>query len=293
MEGVKYHEPVLVREVIENLAAPLNSKKVIDATLGSAGHSLALAGNGFEVLGIETDPEILALAKKRIKKEKIKTVHGNFREIKEIAKNNSFEKVSNILFDLGVSNLHLKSSQRGFSFGNPEAPLDMRLDPKEQGLKASDLINFLREDQLVTLFNKVLKYFQAKILAREIIRKRQYKKIETVGDFLKVCQVIRGKAGLNPATLPLLALRMAVNSELENLKEVLPDAFSLLVPSGRLLIITFHSEEESLVKDFFFEAEREGIGKVLTKKSIIPSNFEIENNPRSRSAELWILEKIK
>jgi 16S rRNA (cytosine1402-N4)-methyltransferase len=293
MEGVKYHEPVLVREVIENLAAPLNSKKVIDATLGSAGHSLALTENGFEVLGIETDPEILVLAKKRIKGEGIKAIHGNFREIKEIAQKNGFEKVANILFDLGVSNIHLKSSQRGFSFGSPEAPLDMRLDPKEQGLTASDLINFLREDQLVTLFSKVLKYFQARGLACEIIRKRQYKKIETVGDFLKVCQVIRGKAGLNPATLPLLALRMAVNSELENLKETLPDAFSLLVPSGRLLIITFHSEEERIVKDFFFEAEREGLGKVLTKKSIVPNNFEVEGNPSSRSAELWILEKIK
>lgn len=291
MEGVKYHEPVLVREVIENLAAPLNSKKVIDATLGSAGHSLALAKSGFEVLGIEVDPEILTLAKKRIKRKNIKAVYGNFREIKEIAEKNGFEKVSNILFDLGVSNLHLRSPQRGFSFGHPEAILDMRLDPKKQGLTASDLINLLREDQLVTLFSRVLKYFQAKRLVREIVRKRQYRKIETVGDFLKICQVIRGKSGLNPGTLPLLALRMAVNSELENLKEALPNAFSLLVPSGRLLVITFHSEEERIVKDFFFETGRENLGKVLTKKSIIPNNFEIENNPSSRSAELWILEK--
>jgi 16S rRNA (cytosine1402-N4)-methyltransferase len=112
-----------------------------------------------------------------------------------------------------------------------------------------------------------------------------------VGDFLKICEVIRGKGRLNPATLPLLALRMAVNSELENLEEVLPNAFSLLIHSGRLLIITFHSEEEEIVKNFFFETEREGLGKVLTKKSIIPSFIEIENNPSSRSAELWILEK--
>lgn len=293
MDEPKYHEPVLVHEIIENLSAPLNLKKVIDATLGTAGHSLFLAKDGFEVLGIEADPEMLNLAKKRIGKENIKIVNGNFREIVKIADQNNFNKVSNIIFDLGVSNLHLKSEKRGFSFSNPEADLDMRLDSENQGLKASDLLNFLREDQLRILFSKVLKFSQAREISSEIVRKRQYRKIETVGDFLKICQVLRGKKELNLGTLPFLALRMAVNSELENLTEVLPQAFSLLVLNGRLLIITFHSEEEKIVKDFFFDTERKGLGKVLTQKSIIPSDQEIKTNPRSRSAELWILEKTK
>jgi 16S rRNA (cytosine1402-N4)-methyltransferase len=288
MKKVNYHESVMTREVAENLHIN-KACKYIDATLGTGGHTIAIAKEGGSVLGIEADPEMLSLAKQRfeIEIEKNKTncklVLGNFTDIDKIAKENEFTEVSGIIFDLGVSNLHLKDESRGFSFGNSEAELDMRLDCKSQGVKASDLLNMLRRDQLVELFSVILEPGAARWLSGRVLEFRENKKFEKVGDLLQVCKGLNtGKKTLNEATLPFLALRIAVNSELDNLKIALPKAYDLLENGGRLIVITFHSKEDEIVKEFF--------GK--KGKYVSPKTDEIDRNQRSRSAKMRILEKI-
>lgn len=284
MTNNNYHESVMTDEVIKNLHVK-NQAKYIDATTGTAGHTLAIAENGGLVLGIEADFEMFSIAKERIReyKNKITLVNANFTQIDEIAKKNGFEKVDGIVFDLGVSNLHLKDLSRGFSFTNPEAELDMRLNKESQGVKASDLLNVLRKDQLIDLFSETLEKSSVRWIAGRIISFRQRRKFEKVGDLLNVCQGLKtGKKKLNEATLPFLALRIAVNSELDNLKNTLPKAYRLLKEGGNLIIITFHSKEERIVKDF------------LGKKSdfITPTLEEINKNQRSRSAKMWVLKKL-
>lgn len=278
MKDDKYHEPVMVSEVL----AHLNKKKrVIDATLGTGGHSLKLLEAGVKVLGIESDPEILKIAKERLVKFNCLLVHGNFKDIDRIVKNNGFKKVDGILFDLGVSNLQLTDDSRGFSFSNPNALLDMRIDKEGQEVTGAILLNALRKDQLEDVFSRVLDLSSSRWLAKRVLEKREIEPIKRVADFLEICGGLRGKARLNPATLPFLALRIAVNSELENLKEALPKAYDLLEAGGKLLVISFHSGEEEIVKSF----SKDFVGPIK------PTMEEVANNPRSRSAELFVLTK--
>ena len=195
------------------------------------------------------------------------------------------------MLDLGVSNNHLKDLERGFSFGNPEAPLDMRLDPDGQGVRAADLLNVLREDQLRTMFEVTVDPGAAKWISGRVLHSRDAKPIETVGDMLEIAHGMRNeKKGLNEATLPFLALRIAVNSELDNLKEVLPKAFNLLEKGGRLVVISFHSKEDEIVKEFFKEKSLDG-AKLITFKPVMSGQSEIEINRRARSAKMRILQK--
>lgn len=278
MKTDEYHESVMVREVIKNLHIK-NQAKYIDATLGTGGHTIEIAENGGVVLGIEADPKMLELAKVRLKDSRPtpKLVQGNFIDIDKIAKKEGFDKVSGILFDLGVTNLHLTSDSRGFSFGDPDSDLDMRLNLDTQGVKASDLINALREDQLVDLFSQTMDAGSTRWLVNRIIQMRP---VSTVGDFLNICSGLRGKPGLNSATLPFLALRIAVNNELDNLEEVLPKAYELLEVGGNLIVISFHSGEDRIVKKFG--------DSVL----IYPKDDEISGNPRARSAKMRVIKKI-
>jgi 16S rRNA (cytosine1402-N4)-methyltransferase len=266
----------MVKEVIKSLHIN-KSSQIIDATLGTGGHSQEIINMGGKVLGIERDPKILKIAKDRLK-ETGTFVLGNFTDLDKIARENNFNKVTGILFDLGVSNIHLKEDDRGFSFSDSSQLLDMRLDPNSQGVKASDLLNVLDKTQLTNLFAKVVNFTNARKIAERIVNARP---IATVGELILCLEDLPHKRNLNPATLPMLALRIAVNSELENLEEVLPKAFNLLENDGRLLVITFHSGEERIVKDFF-----KGRGEV-----VLPSQDEIFNNQKSRSAKLYVLEK--
>lgn len=279
----RIHEPVLVKEVIEQLGAHLQDKKIIDATLGTGGHTLKIIEAGAKVLGIEADKSMLKIAKSRLDKFACPLVWGNFINIDKIAKSNGFEKVDAVIYDLGVSNLQLMSDIRGFSFTNPEANLDIRIDPESQGVTGADLLNGLRQDQLETLFSAVLDYPSSRWLAKRIIQGRSRKPINSVGDFLEVCRGLRSKPGLNPATLPFLALRIAVNSELTNIRQSFPKAFNLLKEGGKLLVITFHSKEKEVLFDF----SKDVIGPIK------PSSEEVIKNPRSRSAELFVLIKKK
>jgi len=278
MKDDNYHEPVMVGEVL----AHLNKKKsAIDATLGTGGHSLKLLEAGVKVLGIEADSEILKIAKERLEKFDCKLVHGNFKDIDRIAKENGFNKVDGILFDLGVSNIQLTDEERGFSFSNPSALLDVRIDKNSQEVTGAILLNVLRKDQLEEMFSRVLDSSSSRWLAKRVLEKREIEPIKKVGDFLEICEGLRGKARLNPATLPMLAVRIAVNSELENLKEALPKAYGLLDVGGKLLVITFHSGEERIVKRF----SKDFVGPIK------PTVEEVNNNPKARSAELFVLTK--
>lgn len=269
----KFHESVMVNEVVKEMP----KGRVIDCTLGTGGHTEALLNKGYHVLGIEADPKIFEIAKERLG-NKATIVFNNFSNIDKIAKDNDFDNVDGILFDLGVSNLHLKDDNRGFSFTESEQELDMRLNPEVQGVRAMDLLNALNIGQLKELFNKVMNLELASKWAKEVINNRPFK---TVGDLKRIAYDMPHKTSLDSATLPMLALRIAVNSEYENLEEVLPKAFSLLRDGGKLLIITFHSGEEMILE------------KVLGDKGFIlyPADEEVRANPRSRSAKLHIYEK--
>lgn len=290
-----YHESVMVKEAIDGLHINKGSL-YIDGTLGNGGHTLAILEAGGKVLGIELDPKMLEVAESRIKGEGIdpenyRLVNGNFIEIDKIAKENEWNPVSGIILDLGVSNIHLKDLERGFSFENSEAPLDMRLDPKTQGVSGADLLNVLREDQLRQMFEVTLDPGAAKWITGRVLHSRDQKPIAKVGDLLEVAEGLKtGKHGLNEATLPFLALRIAVNSELMNLRGVLPKAFDLLEEKGRLVVISFHSGEDEIVKDFFKGKAKEG-AKLITLKPIVANEAEIEKNKRARSAKIRIIEK--
>lgn len=299
MRENSYHEPVMVREVIEALHIE-NQARYIDATVGTAGHSLEIVKMGGVVLGIDADKKMIEVAKKRLEKACLALnrsvescftlVNGNFRDVDTVAKESGFDKVYGVLFDLGVSNIHLKDGKRGFSFGSPDAALDMRLDPQKQGVRASDLLNALREDQLVELFSVTMNGFYAKRLAKRVVQRRKRGAFEVVSDLIDLCKGVGAKPGLRPATLPFLALRIAVNSELESLKEALPKAFDLLEKGGRLVVVSFHSGEDVVVKDFFKNKEKDGKGRILTEKPVQPNESEIKMNPRARSAKMRVIE---
>lgn len=299
MKTSEYHESVMVREVAEALHIQ-KGKKYIDATIGTGGYAVEVVKRGGIVLGIDLDEGMLEVAKVRLEEacstlnQKVegcfKLVQGNFKDIEKIAKEASFNDVSGITLDLGVSNIHLTSGDRGFSFSNPDALLDMRIDKESQGVTGADLLNALREDQLRDMFVETMDFGSSKWLSRRILGKRETSPIKSVGDFLEVCRGLRTKPGLNPATLPFLAVRIAVNSELSNLKEALPKAFELLGRDGRLVVVSFHSGEDRIVKDFF--QSKIGAAKILTDKPISPSQEEITKNPKARSAKMRVLEKI-
>lgn len=288
MNNQKIHESVMLSEVVSELHIN-NQAKYIDGTLGTAGHTLEILKRGGKVLGIESDPVILEIAKTRLENEtsKIATtyklINGNFINIDKIARENGFGSVEGILLDLGVTNLHLLDEDRGFSFSNSKenTDLDMRLNTSVQGVKASDLLNVLRFDQLEKMFEVTLDGSSSRWLTKQVIEKRKVSPFKKISDFLNICENLRSdKHSINKATLPFLALRIAVNSELENLREVLPKAYNLLVTGGKLLVITFHSGEEKIVKEF----DKESI-------VILPNIDEVSKNPRARSAKLRVIIK--
>src|SRR3989304_5432826 len=187
MENENYHEPVLVQEVLTSFA-PLKNARIIDATLGTGGHTLALVKEG---------------AKRRLEEAcptpnqdgwgSFRVVHANFKDIGRVASNESFMEVDAVLFDLGVSNIQLTSAYRGFSFSNHDAPLDMRIDPKTQGVTGADLLNGLREDQLTALFGLTLDHGSSRWLTKRTLVARGESPINFVGDFLEICEGLGGK----------------------------------------------------------------------------------------------------
>ncbi len=298
------HVPVLLNEVLEGLNLSSNSK-VIDCTLGDAGHSEAILekiGSKGKLLGIDADPESLLRAKNNLYRygKQVIFVRDNFTNLKNIVVENKFENATAILMDLGWSTPQFKERGRGFSFEGDE-PLDMRYNGAT-GETAADILNDYSTADLIQIF----KYFGEENLsveiAKSIVATRKEKPFVTSGQLVEtVLQVYRTKlktdkqipwvGGTHPATKVFQALRIAVNKELEVVRQALPQAIEALESGGRLAVITFHSLEDRIVKQYFVKNNNR-ILKIINKKPIIASDVEININPSSRSAKLRIIEKI-
>lgn len=289
-----YHKSVLLQEAIDALQIR-SGQKYIDATLGAGGHSFEILKKGAIVLGIDQDAEALEEVQKEKKERRIEdeltVVHGNFGSILQIARENGFEHVSGVLFDIGVSSHQLDTNQRGFSFLT-EGPLDMRMDTS-MGTTAADLVNGLHKGELSELFTKYGEEPFAKRIADAIVRTRLVSPVRTTKELADLIARSVPKIGkTHPATRVFQALRIAVNDELHVLKDGLEQAIQLLEKNGRLVVITFHSLEDRIVKNTFEEFEEKQLGKIITKKPISPSEKEVEENKRARSAKMRIFEKI-
>jgi 16S rRNA (cytosine1402-N4)-methyltransferase len=289
------HKPVLLNEVIEWLNVQRN-KNYVDCTVGEGGHIreiLKRNGPKGKVLGIEIDFELY----KKLKEEKIERlilVNDSFVNLKEIVEREKFKEIYGILLDLGISSWHIEKSGRGFSFLRDE-PLIMKYDVF-RGISAMEIINQWSEKDIVRILKEYGQERFAEKIAKTICNERKKKKIERT---LQLVEIIKKavpswylRRKIHFATKTFLALRIATNNELENLKNVLFQSLDILEKEGRLVVISFHSLEDKIVKHFLREKEKEGRIKILTKKPIIPSKEEIIKNPRSRSAKLRVALKI-
>jgi 16S rRNA (cytosine1402-N4)-methyltransferase len=289
-----FHEPALLKEVLKLLKVK-QGEKYIDCTLGGGGHAKAILKKGGILLGIDWDKEAIEYSQKRLDQScpgcNYHLVLGDFSNLEKIAQENKFTQVSGILFDLGVSLHQLKSAKRGFSFLQ-DVPLDMRMSDG-LSIKAVDLINGLNKGELYELFSKLAQENRALAIAKAIVSARRLKKIETTNELVKIIKRIKKeKTKIHPATKVFLALRIIVNDELNNLKKSLPQAVELLIKGGRLVVLSFHSGEDRIVKQFFKKSALEKKLKIMTKKPLKALPFELQRNPASRSVRARVAEKI-
>jgi len=294
---MEIHIPVLKERVLEYLN-PQPNENFIDATINGGGHAFAIlekTGPNGKLLGIEWDEEIFKNLKAKFEntklKERIIIVNDNFKNLKKIIEKENFQNPNGIIFDLGFSSWHIEKSKRGFSFMKDEI-LDMRYD-KKSDLRAIDILNKWQERDIEKILREYGEEKYSKKIAKAIVEERRKKPILKTSELsCLVEKIVRKRGKIHPSTKTFQALRIAVNQELENLKEVLPQAIEVLKSKGRLVIISFHSLEDRIVKNFFKEKAKEGVIEILTKKPIIPSKKEIKENPRSRSAKLRAIKKI-
>ena len=291
------HIPVMLNEVLGYLK-PESGKKYIDCTLGGAGYTIALAekvGESGQVIGIDLDKLAINNAQAKINEQKLKNItliNDNFKNLKTIiADNFSPEaKFDGIVFDLGLSSAQLDDEERGFSFKG-ERPLDMSFGPVNQKSTA-EILNHYSLLELTRIFRDYGEEKYAYQIAKAIVNERREKKFKTTSDLVNMIEKtipFRLRTKIHPATRVFQALRMETNEELESLREVLPDAISLLKPQGKIVIVSFHSGEDRIVKRYF--KGEDGL-KILTKRPEQPTESETESNPRARSAKLRAAEKI-
>jgi 16S rRNA (cytosine1402-N4)-methyltransferase len=307
------HEPVLYQETLFYLR-PSPGGKYIDGTVGAGGHTsglLALSEPDGRVLGMDRDAEAVAYCRQRLAStgRRLTLIQANYTDMVNVAQRFGFTEVSGILLDLGLSSRQLAATDRGFSFRS-DGPLDMRFD-RTKGKTAADLLNTLDETALAEILWRYGELPQGRNLARAIVEARP---IRTTRQLVEIAEKNvrgrprRGAGRLHPATRLFQALRIAVNDELGALENVLPDAVGLLQPSGRLAVISFHSLEDRLVKNFMRDQSRECVCppeapictcdarptlRLVSRKAIKPSEDEIAANPRSRSARLRVAEKVE
>lgn len=288
------HIPVLLNEVLSYLA-PANGETYLDATAGYGGHASAILERTLQDDGsvlVDQDEQAILALKATFKNRGVQIMKNNFvNAAKELRKEG--RQFDIILADLGVSSAHLDNASRGFSIKNP-GPLDMRMN-QEQAITASDIVNTWSKNDLVKLLQEYGEEYKARRIVDLIIASRPIETTQQLADI--VAQALPGKhSKTHPATKTFQALRIAVNDELNLLKEALPLWLELLAPGGRLGIITFHSLEDRIVKKFFKEHAFEGYDaelKPVTKKAVGPEQQETVLNPRSRSAKLRVVAKIK
>jgi len=286
------HIPVLKNQLAELIILPQDAV-MVDATVGHGGHSLLFGrtlGPEGVIVGLDVDKNSIQRAQTFLKPLACKTIliHSNFAKIKSQLQACGIDKVDFILADLGVSSAQLADEHLGLSF-DTDMPLDMRLD-KRLRTTAADIVNRMDEKALAELIYKFGEDRASRRIARFIVRNRQAQPIKTTGRLASIlCRALgRGKRRIHPATRTFQALRIAVNNELENLEKLLAATPQLLKPKGRIAVISFHSLEDRLVKNNFKTNEKQGIYTIVTKKPIRPTQQEIRQNRRSRSAKLRI-----
>ena len=294
------HKPVMIEEVL----GLLDVKKgglYIDATVGAGGHTREIVTRGGRVLGIDCSLKSLGVARGNLRdlNDKVRLVQGNFADIAKIASHTGFESVDGILFDLGVASFQIEDPSMGLSFLK-DGPLDMRLD-KSLGVLASDLVNSLPKAQLKEMFWESGEK-DGREIAQRIVAARQESKIETTRALKEIVENVKGRtlrraqgkrSRIHPATKVFMALRIAVNCEFENLRKGLLQSVDLLRRGGRLVVISFHSGEDRLVKDFLRAQQSLDQVKILTKKPVLPNEQEILANSRSRSAKMRAGERME
>lgn len=286
------HIPVLQKEVLQYLD-PKQNERFIDCTIGEGGHALAILERILpkgRVLGIDWNPELIQKLKDI---DNLILVCDNFANLKDIVKRKSFKSVQGILFDLGISSWHLEESKRGFSFLRNE-PLDMRYN-SQNPLTTEKIVNYSSTVEIEKILSGFGEERFAKEIAKEIVNSRKIKPIKTtlqlVGVIQKAVPSWYQHRKIHFATKTFQALRITVNNELSNLEKTLPQTLEILKRGGRLVIISFHSLEDIIVKKFYRNQNQINL-KILNKKPIRPSQKEIIINPRSRSAKLRAAEKI-
>ncbi len=291
------HKPVLVEDVILNLVG-YQGEIIVDATCGEGGHSEYILERVKPSLlvAIDQDIEILQVARERLKGYKnVKFIYGNFSRIDELLKKEGIEEVSAILMDLGISSYHLEDEERGFSIYK-DGPLDMRMDRAGNILTAYKVVNEYPPSKLEEIIREYGEERWAKAIVRAIVERRKEKPIRTTGELREIVERAIPKKfwpkNIHPATRTFQAIRIEVNRELEALKIALNKSVPLLKSGGRILVISFHSLEDRIVKNFFKKCEQSGFGRILTKKPITPTQEEIMENKRARSAKLRIMEKL-
>ena len=308
------HYSVLLNETIENLNIKPDGIYV-DGTLGGGGHAYQVASRLSEkgrLIGIDQDADAIAAAGERLKEfgDKITIIRSNYANMKEELHRIGVEKVDGIVLDLGVSSFQLDTPERGFTYRDENAPLDMRMDDR-QNLTAKDIVNGYSEMDLYRIIRDYGEDKFAKNIAKHIVQERAEKPIETTGE---LTEIIRASipmkvqvTGGHPAKRTFQAIRIELNKELEVLQNNLDDMIDLLNPGGRICIITFHSLEDRIVKTNFKRNEnpctcpsdfpvcvcgKKSKGKVVTRKPILPSEEELEVNSRSKSAKLRVFERV-
>jgi 16S rRNA (cytosine1402-N4)-methyltransferase len=292
------HTAVLKKEVIKFLD-PGQNENFVDCTVGEGGHAQELLlknGPDGKILGIDLDPLQISSAEwlKAQFKDRIILINDSYTNLQEIVDRKNFVPVGGILLDLGMSSAQLEGREKGFSF-KMEQGLDMRYNDHMNYLTAEKIVNEWPEERIEKILSEYGEEKFSKKIAKNIVEQRKLGRIKTTFQLIEIIKdstpsaYWRGK--IHYATRTFQALRIAVNDELENIKRVLPQALSILSPGGRLVVISFHSLEDRIVKNFFNQSTKNDEAKLLTKKPITASNQEIRENPRARSAKLRALVK--
>ena len=305
-----YHEPVLLKEAIEWLVTDKNGI-YIDATLGGGGHTFKIfeLHNKPIVIGFDEDIDAINYSEKKLEtyKDRFIVINKNFSEIYESMEELKYTGIINgIIFDLGISSFQIDNKEKGFTY-REDSPLDMRMN-KLKGISASEFLNTASEIKIAQVFRDYGEEKKSKILTRKIIEDRKTKQIKTSNDFIEIVRKFYKPNELNKNLSRLFqALRIEINNELENLKTALKNSLDILITGGRIVVITYHSLEDRIVKNFFKEYSREcncpsmfpqcmcGANKklnLINKKPILPTELEIEKNIRARSAKMRVAEKI-